>query len=172
MLSSYLVLIFRYILLLITQLFLIEQLNLSTYINPNVLILFFLTLPVDTKPLPIMIIGFIGGLILDMFSDSPGFSSTAFLVMCYMRHLYIQNVMHADIIHSGIQPGIISTGFRWFVTYAAVLAFVYHVVYAFIESFGWGYIPGNILSALMSTAFSLLLIILFQMLFFRTKPRA
>lgn len=171
MLGSYLILLLRFVLLLLTQLFLIEQLNLSTFINPNILILFFLTLPVDIKPLPLMFIGFTGGLVLDMFCDSPGFNSSAFLVMSYMRHLYIRRVMHADIIHSGIQPGIISVGFRWFITYAAILGYVYHLVYAFIESFGWTYIPGNIFSALISTAFSLMLVILFQMLFFRTKPK-
>lgn len=170
MIVSYAKLMLRFIALLATQLLLIDHLHLSPYIYPNIFLLFFLTLPANIKPVSILIIGFLGGLILDMFNDSPGFNSTAIVLMSYARILYIRNFMHTDISQSGIEPGLISAGYRWFITYSVFMLSVYHLTFSFIESFNFHYIAVNLFSSLLSSMASLVLVILFQVLFFRTKP--
>ena len=158
-----------YILLLLLQVFVVGKLNITPLIQPNILLLFFLTLPINMRPVPILLMGFIGGLFFDMFNNSAGFNSTAMLLMCYARIYYIRSFAHFDVVESGIDPGLNTMGYRWFILYASVMVFVYHIVYAFIESFGFRYIPENILSAVLSGAVSLGLILLFQLLFYRTK---
>src|SRR5690606_39106149 len=134
------------------------------------LLLYFLTLPINLKPVPTLLVGFFGGLMLDMFSDSAGFHSTALLLMSYARVYYIRSFAHIDIIESGVEPGLGSMGYRWFIFYAAVMVLIYHISFAFIESFSFRYILQNMISALLSACVSLGLILLFQLLFYRTKP--
>jgi len=154
---------------LLLQVFVVGKLNITPLIQPNILLLFFLTLPINLKPVPTLLLGFIGGLLLDMFNNSPGFNSTAFLLMCYARTYYIRNFAHFDVVESGVEVGLSSMGYRWFILYTSVIVSIYHISYAFIESFGFRYILENILSAALSGAVSLGLILLFQLLFYRTK---
>lgn len=161
-----------FLLLLFLQIFIIGKLNIGPLIQPNIVLLFFLTLPINLKPVPTLIIGFSAGLLLDMFNNSAGFNSTAMLLMCYARIYYIRAFAHMDSIESGISPGLISSGYRWFILYAAVMVSIYHVTYAFIESFSFRYIPENILTAILSGTASLGLILLFQLLFYRTKSKS
>jgi len=161
--------IFAFFALLLLQVFVIGKLNITPLIQPNILLLFFLTLPINLKPVPTLFLGFIGGLLLDMFNNSAGFNSTALLPLCYARIYYIRNFAHFDVVESGLDPGLSSMGYRWFILYTAVMVSIYHLSYAFIESFGFRYILENILSAVLSGAVSLGLILLFQLLFYRTK---
>ncbi len=163
------VLIFIFLLLL--QVFIVGKLNINPLIQPNILLLFFLTLPIDLKPVPTLLIGFAGGILLDMFNNSAGFNSTALLIMSYARIYYVRSFARIDIFESGVEPGLSTVGYRWFIIYSAVMVSVYHLVYAFIESFSFRYIPENILSALLSGTVSLGLILLFQILFYRTKTK-
>lgn len=160
-----------FVFLLLLQVFIVGKLNITPMIQPNILLLFFLTLPINLKPVPTLLFGFVGGIILDTFNNSAGFNSTAFLIFSYARVYYIRSFAHLDIIESGIDPGLSTMGYRWFMFYAAVMASIYHLVYAFIESFSFRYIPENILSAFLSGAVSLVLILLFQLLFYRTKTK-
>ncbi|MDX5320009.1 MAG: rod shape-determining protein MreD [Bacteroidota bacterium] len=161
--------VLRFILLLLLQVFVVGKLNINPYTQPNILLLFFITLPINMRPVPSMLIAFFGGLVLDMFNNSAGFNSTAFLIMAYSRIYYIRSFAHIDIVESGVEPGLISLGYRWFIIYAAVMCSIYHLAYAFIESFSWYYIPENIFTATLSAAVSLGLILLFQLLFYRTR---
>lgn len=169
MLLSIIRYIFRFLFLLLLQVFVIGKLNIDTLIQPNILILFFITLPINMKPFPTMLIAFLGGLMLDMFNNSAGFNSTALLTMSFVRIYYIRAFAHIDVIESGVEPGLITMGYRWFILYAAIMCLSYHLLYAFIESFSFRYIIQNILSAVLSGAVSLSLILLFQLLFYRTR---
>lgn len=161
--------IFAFFALLLLQVFVVGKLNITPLIQPNILLLFFLTLPINLRPVPTILLGFVGGLILDMFNNSPGFHSTSFLLMCYARVYYIRNFAHFDVVESGVEAGLSTMGYRWFILYSAVMISIYHISYAFIESFGFRYILENIFSAVLSGAVSLGLILLFQLLFYRTK---
>jgi len=160
---------FAFFILLLLQVFVVGKLNVTPLIQPNILLLFFLTLPINLKPVPTLLLGFTGGLLLDMFNNSAGFNSTALLLMCYARVYYIRNFAHYDVVESGVNPGLSTMGYRWFILFSVVMVSIYQIVYAFIESFGFRYIAENILSAVLSGAVSLCLILLFQLLFYRTK---
>jgi rod shape-determining protein MreD len=163
--------ILRFILLLILQVFIIGKLDISTFIHPNILLLFLLLLPVNLGPAPTLFIGFFSGLVLDMFTDSAGFSSTGFLIVSYLRLNYIRSFVHADVREAAIEPGIANMGYRWFALYAAAMCLVYHVIYAFIESFRFSDSLYNLWSALSSAFVSLVLVFFFQILFFKTRSR-
>ncbi|TNE78671.1 MAG: hypothetical protein EP332_13760 [Bacteroidetes bacterium] len=162
-------LLIRYVGLLLLQVFIIGKLHIHPFVQPNILILFFLMLPVDLKPGATLLLGFLGGLLLDVFSDSAGFNSTAVLVMMFARIYYVRAFASIDIQEAGVRPNIGNTGYRWYIFYSASMVLVYHLVYSFIESFRVVYFLSNIASAIMSAAVSLALIFLFQLLFFRTR---
>lgn len=157
--------------LLFLQVFIVGKLNINPLVQPNILVWFFLSLPINLKPIPSLLYGFVGGLVLDMFTDSAGFHSTSLLIVCYARIYYIRSFAHLDIVESGVEPSLSTMGSRWFSVYAAMMILLYHLCYAFIESFSLRYIPQNLLSALLSAAVSLGLILVLQLLFIRSKPR-
>ena len=158
----------RFLILLLLQVLIVNKVELGTLLQPNIFLLFFLTLPINLKPIPTLLIGFMGGLVLDMFMDSAGFHSTALLLFSFARIHYIRSFTHIDIVESGVTPMMVNMGFRWFITYCLTLVFVYHLAYSFIESFSFRYFVENLVSAAASALLTTVLVILFQLLFFRT----
>lgn len=169
MMSNILAYLFRFIGLLLLQVFIVGKLHLHPYVQPNIILLFLIILPMNLKPAPSLLLGFFSGLALDIFTDSAGFNSTSFLIVMLVRVYYLNQFTNIDIRESGMSPTIGNTGYRWFFIYSSILVLTHHLVYSFIEAFSLLYILSNILSALASSAVSLLLILLFQLLFFRTR---
>lgn len=171
MISKVILNIARFTVLLLLQVFIVGKLNVSTYIHPNIFVLFVLLLPINLAPAAVLFLAFFSGMALDMFTDTPGLNMTSLLVMAYVRIFYLRSFAHTDVIESGVEPNLNNMGFRWFFFQSLVLVFVHHLVYAFLESFSFRYFFSNVISTLFSTAITLVLILLLQFLFFRAKAR-
>src|SRR3954462_4704010 len=125
--------IFRLLLLLLAQLFIFNNINFSSFINPYVFPLFILLLPFEMPRWLLMLLGFTSGLILDFFMGSIGMHAAAGLLIAYLRPFLI-NIITPKGTEFEIRPNVYAQGITWFVVYLGITMFIYLTFYFLIEA--------------------------------------
>jgi rod shape-determining protein MreD len=161
--------IFRFFLLIAIQILVLNNIQLSGYINPYLYVLFILMLPFETPKWLVMVLSFLIGLSVDIFSDSPGMHAAASTFMAYCRPLVLKIIQPRDGYEFTLKPTISHMGVNWFLTYAGILVFLHHLVYFYIEIFRFSEFFAIFTRVILSSTFTLLLIIFSQLLL--SKPK-
>ena len=160
--------IVRFILILLFQLLVINNIELSTYINPYIYIVFILTLPVSLKPWIVVLISFFTGMVMDTFCSTPGLHMAATLFVGYLRNFYLKFAASKEDLDMNIKPTLSRKGLVWFLIYISILTFLHHLLLFFLEVYGLSDFFRTFTRALISTAFTVFLIAIGQLLFFRS----
>lgn len=159
----------RFLLLTAIQVVILNNVQLGTFINPFLYVLFILTLPVNMPRLALLPIAMVTGLTIDMFQNTPGMHASACLVMAYMRPGWLKMIAPRDGYESDAVPGIHKFGFPWFMAYASLMVVTHHLVLFFIEVFRFSEFSDTLIRVLLSSILTLLLIIIAQYL--TARPR-
>jgi len=130
-------------------------------------VLYLLTFPVETNPLLLMAIAFALGLSIDIFYDSIGLHAMASIGMVYIRGYWLSRITPQGGYDRNSIPTLSSNGLQWFIVYALPLVFVHHLILFFVEAGGATYFWFTLLKVFMSTLFTVLTIVIAQMLFSR-----
>jgi len=159
----------RFFILIALQVLMLDHVNLGGYINPNLYIFFILLLPFETPGWLLLISSFLLGYGVDIFSNSTGLHAAASVFTAFARPWVIRWVGAPADYEANLKPGIADMGFRWFMAYAGVLLLAHNAVMALLDSFRFQEM-GMILSRLLiSTLFTLLLVIVTEYLFMRRR---
>jgi rod shape-determining protein MreD len=103
-----------FILLILLQVLLLNNIQFSGYVNPYVYIMFILLLPIEIPSWLLLLLSFVTGLIIDFFTGSPGcILQQQFLQGLYV-HMFSEIVSPKDGYESGSDPSMMIYGFRWF----------------------------------------------------------
>ncbi len=110
--------IFRNIVLLLIlipiQVFLLDHINIGGSVNPYIYVLFILLLPFETPGWLLLILAFLLGIIIDLFSGTMGMHASATVLMAFLRPFVMRSVSAQREFESGMKITIFETGFRWF----------------------------------------------------------
>ena len=82
--------IFQFILLLFLQVFLLNNINLFGFINPNLYLLFFIVYRFNSNPTILIFLGFLMGLLLDFLTQGSGAHTIAALSIAFVRPIIIR----------------------------------------------------------------------------------
>lgn len=159
--------ILRFGILLLLQVLVFNNIQLSGYINPYIYILFILLLPFDTPGWLLLLLGFLMGLSIDIFSDTLGMHTIATTLIAFLRPYVLDIIAPRDGYEAGTNPRIAYYGFSWFFKYAAILVLIHHFVLFYIEVFRFGSFFSTLFRVILSSAVTLLIIILSQYFVFR-----
>jgi len=126
-----------FVLLILLQVFVLNNIQLSGYINPMIYVLFILLLPFETSGWLLLLLGFATGLTIDMFMNTLGMHSSATIVRAYARpHVISMLSQRVDMDFKGA-PTMNTTGIQWYIRYAIILVFIHHLFLFFIETFSF-----------------------------------
>ncbi len=159
--------IIRFIFLLFLQVFIIDKVQLNVYFNPYIYILFILLLPVDIPKWLLLFLAFITGLSIDFFSGILGIHSAATVFMAFIRPGIIKLIGEKEDAEQNLEPNIRNFGFLWFFTYVSFMTFLHHLALFYIEVFRFSEIFNTLLRVLASSAVTIFMIIIIQLLFIR-----
>lgn len=159
--------IIRFVLLVLIQILVLNNIQLSGYINPYFYVLFILLMPFETPGWMVTLIGFFLGLSIDLFANTPGMHAAATAFMGYLRLFVLRYMEPRDGYEPGTFPRIFYYGFNWFLKYALILTLAHHLVLFFVEAFHFTAAGQILLRVILSTLFSVSLIIISQYLVFR-----
>lgn len=152
------------------QVFILNKIELSGYLNPFLYILFIVTLPFETPKWLLLILGAILGLSVDLFLNSAGMHMAACVLIAYLRPFILRSFAPRDSYEVGTLPLPNYYGFAWFAKYAITLIIIHHFFYFFIESFGVETFVSTIVKTAFSSIFTLL-IMLIALLFTYSRKR-
>lgn len=150
----------------LVQVLFLNQIQISGFINPYIYILFILLLPTSIPRYLLLLLGFFLGITIDVFSNTPGIHASATVFISFIRP-FVVNSSNSDEKERILSPTLMNTSVVWFLKYAAILVFLHHIFLFFIEVFSFSGFFHTLLRSLLSSVFSLVIIILSQFLIFR-----
>lgn len=83
---------FRFVALMVLQIFFMDHINFLGYINPMVYILFVMLFPVENNRWGFLLLAFLLGIIMDTFQDTGGAHAVATVTLAFLRPLLLKLV--------------------------------------------------------------------------------
>jgi rod shape-determining protein MreD len=151
-----------FILLLVLQLLLFNNIQFSGYVNPYVYLMFILLLPVEIPSWLVLLLSFSTGLIMDFFSGSPGMHSSATVLAGFVRPYVLRIIAPRDGYEQGSEPSMLIYGFRWFLSYTLLIVLIHHSALFYLEVFRFSEFFRTMLRVLLSSFFSIIFILLLE----------
>ena len=163
--------IIRFSLFILVQVFVLNQVPpLHHLVTPYIYFLFILWLPFKMGRRTVMILALALGFSLDCFTKTYGLHAASCVLIAYLRPFLINFLISQEGAESNYnEPSVKSMGFTPYFTYIAILTLLHHSLLFFLEALQTGGYWYFILKTLLSSAISLLLILLTELLFVRKQ---
>ncbi len=169
MINSLLRYIFAFLLIVLVQVLILDNIQFSRSAVPFLYILFLLILPFETPGWLLLLLAFFLGFTIDIFEHTYGIHTAATLFAAWLRPGVLKLFAPRDGYVSNTRPGISDYGLGWFLKYATTLIFAHHLFLFYFEVFSFHHFFSTLWRVLVSSTFTLLLVVLSQ--FFVHKPR-
>jgi len=164
--------IIRIVLIFIAQVLIFKQITFSlqglAYIHFIIYPMAILLMPVKTSRSILMALGFLLGIALDLFYDSPGIHAASLVFTAYIRNIIIAFLEPFDGYNIDDVPTLKRMGTGWFVSYVSVALIIHIFVYFSIEAFSFVFFFEIFLNTIFSFIVSLILVMVLQFIL-RTK---
>lgn len=151
-----------FLLLLILQLLLFNNIQFSGYVNPYVYIMFILLLPVEIPAWLLLLLSFTTGLIMDFFSGTPGMHASATVLAGFVRPYILRLTAPRDGYEPGTDLSMMIYGARWFLVYASIMVLIHHTLLFYMEVFRFADFFRTMLRVILSSFFSVSFIFLLE----------
>lgn len=158
--------ILRFILLILLQVFVLNTIPpLHQFIVPYLYFLFILWLPVGISRIALLLVAFLFGLSLDYFTGTPGLHASPCLLIAFLRPFLLQLLLAQETAEAGYkEPSHKTMGWVPYITYAGLLTVIHHSCLVLIEWLQFGHFLYFIGKVLGTSAISLLLILIAEVL--------
>jgi rod shape-determining protein MreD len=160
---------FHAVILLLLQVFVMNNIALFNMFRPFIYILIVLFLPTGVPRIAVLFIGFASGFIIDIFTLTYGMHTSAAVLVAFSRQYILKSVMEDIEPEGSYEPLTNTMGLRRFTIYVFLSLFIHQVVIHFMQSFGFGNFLFFLLKTLVVTVLSLLFILFYELLVFPGK---
>jgi len=151
-----------FVLLILLQVLLFNNIEFSGFVNPYVYIMFILLLPFEIPSWLLLIISFFTGLIIDFFCGSPGMHASATLLAGFVRPHVLRGISPRDGYEPGSDPSMFIYGFTWFLLYTVIIVLIHHLALFYLEVFRFTDFFRTLLRVILSSLFSISFILLLE----------
>lgn len=160
--------IVSFILYLLLQVTVVRNMVLFDTAFCYVYVAFIILLPFEIGPVLLMAIGFLCGMMIDIFYDSLGIQAAACVLIAFLRPYWTKTVPPRGGYEMGMRPTIKIMGFTWFFTYTFPLILIHHAVLFFVEAGGLHMFGFTVIKVISSTILTFLVMVILQYLFYRS----
>ncbi|MER3375374.1 MAG: rod shape-determining protein MreD [Allomuricauda sp.] len=121
----------RFVLLVLTQVLIFNNLHFMGYINPMVYVIFFYWYPIKSNRALFMVTSFLLGFIIDVFSDTLALHAMASLTIAYARPVIMRFCFGVNYEFQNFSFKNTTKVQR--ITFLALLIFIHQIVYFSLE---------------------------------------
>lgn len=159
--------IIRFVLFVLFEVYVLNRVpHLHRFISPSLYFLFILWLPFAVSGRWLLLVGFVTGLSLDYFMQTPGLHAAACVLIAYVRPFLISVLTPRDSANFNYrEPSPQSLLWAPYFIYVLLLTLLHHGWLIFLEWLSFGSFGDFIIKLISSTAISLLLIFTVELLF-------
>lgn len=165
--SNFLKHFFRLAIFILIQVYVLNKIpHLHRFITPYLYYLPLLWLPFSVSRIGLLMIGFLTGLTLDYFVNTPGLHAAACLLVAYVRPFVINVLTPKDSSEFNYrEPSPKAIQWTPYAIYVFVLTLLHHGYMLFLELLDFGSFLDFIIKVIASTGISMLLIFTVELLF-------
>ncbi len=161
--------VLRFIFVVLLQVLIFKQLSLAIggnhYMSVIIYPLFILFLPHKISHSLLVLIGFLLGMTIDLFYDSPGVHASATVFMAFLRPVALKAFEPRGGYKTNELPTRHEMGINNFIFYTATLLLGHLIFYFVIEAFSLVYFIESLSRTIVSFIPSLVFIIIYQYIF-------
>lgn len=156
----------RYIIVMLLQVLLFDQLQLWGVCHPYIYVLCLLMLPITLPHSVDMVIGAIVGIIMDIFCNSLGIHMASCILLMFIRP-YLIGAIVSDKDRLNEQISTRTLGLEGMVKYVVILVLLHHLTIFTLAAWSWHHIGFVLLETLVSSIVTILIIIGYNALKYR-----
>lgn len=156
----------RYIVVMILQVLLFDQLQLWGVCHPYIYVLCLLMMPITLSHSTSMIIGAAAGLIMDVFSNSPGIHMAACILLMFIRPYLLGRIVN-DKDRLNEQISLRALGMEAMLKYVIILVLIHHLTVFLLAAWSWNHIGFVLIETLVSSFITIAIVIGFNALKYR-----
>lgn len=156
-----------FIVLVLVQVLILNNIQISGLINPYVYILFVMLLPFNIPGYFLLGFSFLIGITIDIFGNTPGIHAGATVLLGFLRPSLAHLVSTRELIEKGTTPNMIQLGFANFIKYTVISVLIHHMILFFAETFSFGDILETLLRWILSSILSIIIILGSQFIIFK-----
>ena len=163
--SEIIINIIRFVVLVLVQVILLNNINFLGFINPFIYLIFILIYPLNGNQTLLIFLSFLLGLCIDIFGDSGGVHAAACVFIAYIRPQVLKFSFGISYEYNMIK--IQKSPLVERITYISLMVLLHHLVLFSIEIFSLSHILLLLKSTLFSGIFSIVVIFCTLLLFSR-----
>ena len=148
-----------FVVTVLLQVFLFDNLSISIYLNPLVYVAFVALLPLDTPPVALLASGLAMGVTMDFAMGAAG-----------VRPALLRTLYTRDDAREGGVPCAGRLGRRVFLNYLIVLVLLHHAVFFSLEALSWMHLVRTLVRIVVSGAVSVAFIWIIARIFTAKLP--
>ena len=156
----------RYILVMLLQVLLFDQLQLWGVCHPYIYILCLMMMPITLPHNVDMLIGAGVGLLMDVFCNSLGVHTAACIMLMFIRPYLIGAIVN-DKDRLNEQISLRSIGMEALIKYVVILVLVHHLMVFMLAAWSWSHFGFVLLETLVSSIITCLIILGYNILKYR-----
>jgi hypothetical protein len=127
--------------------------------------LFIILLPIKTPRPLVIFLGFLIGLFVDFFYDSPGIHASAGVFVGYIRGILLDFIEPYEGYNTNDSPNMEVMGLGWFMTFASILLGLHLFWYFSVEAFSFVFFFEIFLNTIFSFIASFIIVMLILLIF-------
>lgn len=156
-----------FVVLVLVQVLILNNIQFSGLINPYIYILFILLLPFTIPGYLLLGLSFLLGISIDIFNNTPGIHAGATVLLGFLRPGIAQLISSRETIEKGNTPNMTQLGFASFLKYTVISVLVHHLFLFYAEAFSFGGFFETLLRCILSSIFSIVIILASQFIIFK-----
>ena len=159
--------IVRFLVVILFQVLVMDNVMINGYLIPQVYLLFMLLMPFETPRWMQLVSGFLLGMGIDLFLNTPGMHTFATVAVAFVRPYFLNLLAPRDGYEPDSFPRIHYYGFLWFLKYTVIIVFIHHFILFYLEVFQLNDFLPTLLRVILSSILSTSTIVLSQYFVFR-----
>ena len=153
----------RYLLIMVLQVLLFDQLQLWGACHPYIYVLCLLMMPITLPHSADMLIGAFAGFIMDIFCNSLGVHMAACILLMYIRP-YLIGVIVNDKDRLNEQISLHAIGMEALLKYTVIMVLIHHLTVFSLAAWCWSHMGFVLLETIVSSTITILLVIGYNVL--------
>ncbi|MBQ9339063.1 MAG: hypothetical protein IJS13_01875 [Paludibacteraceae bacterium] len=149
--------IVRLVVLFLLQLLLVNNLYFLGIVHPCVYVFFLLALPAEVNRYWLLVIGFLTGLLMDVFCNSFGAHAAACTLLCFVRPFLLGRLVQEDERLTGTM-NVTALGWEVYIKYVVILVLLHHITLFMLEAFSFRLFWLTLLQILLSALLTIVII--------------
>lgn len=158
--------IIQFVVVVLLQVLLFNNMDYFYLLSPYIYIIFILDLPYILKTNQLTLIGFSLGLVIDILSNTMGLHTFACTLIGFARNSFLK-LLFPYLEFKSQEPSIAQLGKSGYAKYALGMISLHHIALFMMESLSFSGLEFLMLRVAINIAFTLLLIFCFEL--YRTK---